>query len=154
MDEHVTTDISRRSALKRIGAGAAVAWSAPVLMSVGANAGAVLGSQSTCTQCDTSQGFCDGQGECGFTPGLGTCLCSPRPDGTCYCWQYDDVSECANYFRCDTTPDCPAGMVCVPTCCLVLEPAFYNICVAPCGTPTQLNTGAAGAGAGGPRPVG
>jgi hypothetical protein len=40
MDEVRSDTISRRAALKRVGAGAAIAWSAPTVLSIGARASA------------------------------------------------------------------------------------------------------------------
>jgi hypothetical protein len=50
-DELNIRAVSRRSALKKIGAGAAIAWSAPVIMSVGQPAFAAGTPAPACTTC-------------------------------------------------------------------------------------------------------
>jgi hypothetical protein len=126
--EIVENSISRRSVIKRIGAGAAIAWSAPVLQSLSAPAHAQY--SLNCTQC--SGDFCFGQTLCGETPPFG-CPCA-QPVGqeggaVCFCYQ-DDL--CSNRTPCDEQSDCPAGQTCVHTCC---DASIGTaVCWSPCGT--------------------
>jgi hypothetical protein len=106
-----STGLSRRSALKRIGAGAAIAWSAPAMMSVARSAGAGSAQPCDCNPgvpCNLPIG-CNGQG-----PG-GACNCWVRVDGNgCWCGPLD---ACINHAACTTNDDCAAGEVCVTNCC-------------------------------------
>jgi hypothetical protein len=74
--------ISRRRLLKGLGAGTAVAWSAPVLMSI--NTPAFAQASPTCEPFD----IC-GQGDfCGPNSGCGEGCggCTILMDNTCFCW--------------------------------------------------------------------
>jgi hypothetical protein len=150
MDENndEMSGISRRSAIKRIGVGAAVVWSAPAIVSVSRAYGQV-GSPGAlgCPECDVDD-LCSGQGFC--SEDEFTCPCSPQLDGeTCFCWQgpHGGCDEFGG--RCDPengNADCDAGETCVPTCCYV--GGATGVCMVPCGQPGF----AAGPGAaGGPR---
>src|SRR6266498_5669809 len=73
--------ITRRRMLKRIGAGAAVAWTAPILTSIRAPAFAaspICGAP--CTTC-----FAVGSSAVCGSDGNGDCLCSQDVDGNCFC---------------------------------------------------------------------
>jgi hypothetical protein len=118
--------IPRRTMLRRIGAGAAVAWTAPVLTSV--KTPAFAGSPpSPCG--DQICAACNVQQDCGGAP--------PR---ACNCWRTseDNGGQCACLsfvMTCDETPPCPNGQAdcdanapgdaCVETCC-------GNICAPKC----------------------
>jgi hypothetical protein len=112
--------ITRRRMLKRLGAGAAVAWSAPILTSIRTPAFAQYPSG-----CAPSQAFCGTQDpSCGPTACPELCrgapgYCSALDDGSCFCWiagacfssfpicQSD--SDCrADFGRCITTAPCGA----------------------------------------------
>jgi hypothetical protein len=132
--------ISRRRMLKRIGAGAAVAWSAPILTSLSTPAFA----DQYCTQC--AGDFCFGQTVCGTDPPLG-CPCA-QPVGSeggavCFCY-HDDF--CVSRTPCPGGQgDCPAGETCVHTCC----DAFIGspVCFPPCATdlaPSSTSSGQTG----------
>jgi hypothetical protein len=129
--------ISRRRMLKRIGAGAAVAWSAPILTSLQTPA---FAQQRYCTQC--AGDFCFGQTVCGTTPPLGCPCAQPVGEegtGVCFCYQ-DDF--CANRTLCASSADCPAGETCVHSCC---DAAVGSaVCFAPCGEPTGPQTASSG----------
>jgi hypothetical protein len=117
------SSISRRRMLKRIGAGAAIAWSAPVLTSIRAPAYA---QTPTCDAC--AGDFCGGQTQCGDQPPFG-CFCAQivGREPTCFCY-HDDI--CDNRTRCPNgQSDCPAGQTCVHTCCDNPTP----VCFGPCG---------------------
>jgi hypothetical protein len=89
--------ISRRSALKRIGAGAAIAWSAPVLMSVRSPAFAASRA------CDCI--FCHA------LPFGGFLRCAPSP------------TDCPCVCACGGTPfPCPLANPCVVQITCVLSP--------------------------------
>jgi len=119
--------ISRRRMLKRIGAGAAIAWSAPVLSSLRTPAFAQPYPPRCDDPCDDTcaDGLID---VCGSGPGPGdTCHCSRADDGSCQCW---DNFFCANSFACGNG-GCPPGCFCIRAsgnCCGV------DICACPCGS--------------------
>lgn len=124
-EEDASSRISRRRALKRMGAGAAIAWSAPVLSSLRAPALA----QAYPERCPAACFGCD-EGECGTGPtGIG-CVCAETVDtvrGGCRCFQpvclpSPTLCDAAN-------PVCPVGFACVVApCCGV------SFCAALCGT--------------------
>ena len=119
------TSISRRRMLKRMGAGAAVAWSAPVLTSLSTPA---FAATPTCDQCAGE--FCAGQTQCGDQPPFG-CFCAQivGSEPTCFCY-HDNV--CTERTPCPNGQgDCPSGQTCVHTCCddVVGSP----VCFGPCG---------------------
>jgi hypothetical protein len=113
--------ISRRRMLKRIGAGAAVAWSAPILRSI--RMPAFAQDYGGCSPCGDI--LCFGANECG---GKSTCICIRTTEGDCFC----GVGQCScGAFGVGTTSaDCTTpGTRCVVVCCTgALQ------CAAPCGT--------------------
>jgi hypothetical protein len=126
--------ISRRSVIKRIGAGAAIAWSAPVLQSLSAPAHAQYGGE--CTEC--AGDFCSGQTICGSSGPVGACACAQpvgsEGGGTCFCYE-DDF--CNNRTPCDDQSDCPAGQTCTHSCC---DASIGTaVCFSPCGTNANAN---------------
>jgi hypothetical protein len=131
MDDTTTgRGISRRSALKKIGAGAAVAWTAPVLMSAVAPAFAASFATAPCPGC------CAQACGCASTCASGSCFCNLTTEGDCFC----RVGAPACPPSCTTSGDCPAGQRClVSTCC-----PGPNVCSgAACGngTATRLAAG-------------
>jgi hypothetical protein len=132
-------DESRRDLIKKAALGAGVAWTAPLLTSVGPAAAAgtppptTTTSSSTttsttpppptCSNCQALAEFCDTHPfvlpRCG-TPGAGVpplgCLCVPSKtaDGTGPCVCIHDVP--ASFNSCSTTADCPSGFACIPNC--------------------------------------
>jgi hypothetical protein len=120
----MTDGISRRKMLKRIGAGAAIAWSAPILTSI-----------KTPAFAQNSVVPCSGCAACGP-------LLPCNNSDTCQCWMEssDQGTGCVctglvNF--CGDTPLCPNGQgdctdpafpTCVETCC-------GRICTPPCGGP-------------------
>ena len=123
MDEHVSDRISRRTILKRIGAGAAVAWSAPILTSIAtpafaqASGGACAGG--TCPPCQFG------------SPCLSVCACVGIPD-TCFC---SDLGECNDVGICQNDQDCipftGPGSKCAP-CNFSPDTCKGGSCWAPC----------------------
>lgn len=115
--------ISRRKMLKRIGAGAAVAWSAPVLSSLRTPAFAGHIYPTRCPGTDWNCG--DTIVECAPTdPGLlAPCVCDVDTEGNTFCWQN---FLCGGAKACTTSADCTAPDRCVTTCC-------GTTCGPPCG---------------------
>ena len=116
-DERSTNDgLSRRSALKRIGAGAAIAWTAPAMLSIDR---AFAAGSAPCSGCATNP--------CGFRPFAPCgpeCLCAQKADGSCACV----VPFCTG--PCNTDADCSPGQVCgFAPCC------GANTCAFECGGP-------------------
>jgi hypothetical protein len=121
--------ISRRKMLKRIGAGAAVAWSAPILTSMRAPAFAQQPNGCEGASACDPDSPCDPSTPCAA---LDTC----GPSETCACFVRTDVSECccgafpsnfcADYPPCASDADCAPGFLCYASCC----PA--GICRGPC----------------------
>jgi hypothetical protein len=96
--------VSRRKMIKRIGAGAAIAWTAPILTSI--RTPAFAASPSCAEPCDAV---------CGNFPSCGSsCFCSRDAGGACFCWT-DNL--CANLQDCGPGNSCPTGQTCVSTCC-------------------------------------
>jgi hypothetical protein len=105
--------ISRRRMLKRIGAGAAVAWSAPILTSI--RTPAFAQNYRTCGPC--AGDFCFGQSICDPLPPPFGCPCAQivGNESQCFCY-HDDL--CINRTPCPGGQgDCPSGQTCVHTCC-------------------------------------
>jgi hypothetical protein len=135
-EELLNEGISRRKMLKRIGAGAAVAWSAPILTSIKTPAFAA-------TPPPPPQ--CSGCAGCGP-------LLPCNNNSNCQCWQQstDQGPGCTctglvNF--CGDTPLCPGGQsectdprfpTCVETCC-------GRICTPPCGPQVRSKKGRSGA---------
>jgi len=120
--------ISRRRMLKRVGAGAAIAWSAPILSSLRTPAFAQDRYPAPCPE------RCEGcfAGVCGESP-LGVCVCAETVVAGCTCFQpiclqAPQVCDAAN-------PVCPEGFVCVVEACCGI-----SFCAALCGTVLPLAT--------------
>jgi hypothetical protein len=114
--------ISRRRMLKRIGAGAAVAWTAPILTSIRTPAFAQSGE----SPCDPGAP-CDINTPCNVAiachNGNPLCNCWVNADhNACFC---GDLDACSNHQPCGPGNSCPSGQVCVDNCCGLL-------CYAPC----------------------
>lgn len=119
--------ISRRRALKRIGAaGAAVAWSAPLLSSLRTPAFGQSRESPVCTECFA---------ECGGDP---DCFCLTDEAGS-FC--SNNVS-CADTTACQTSADCPPGWFCQQSPCFGSCGEFR--CIPGCGV-AGLAAGATGA---------
>jgi hypothetical protein len=121
MDERAPKGISRRSMLKRIGAGAAIAWSAPVLTSIRTPAFAQYGE---CAQgCPT----------CQFGPPCRGCACVGVPD-ECFCSGVGictfDAPICRQDSDCDAF--CGPGGVCAE--CVFDPGCAETSCWCACGS--------------------
>jgi hypothetical protein len=117
--------ISRRRVLKRIGAGAAIAWSAPILTSIRTPA---FAESPPSPHCDPRElcpiPDCDVIRPCQS----GNCACFRNVD-TNFCW-CGDLKDgfCESFNPCETGADCASGEVCVATCCPT------GICMPSCGS--------------------
>lgn len=109
--------ISRRRMIKRIGAGAAIAWSAPILTSV---------STPAFAQTPPPPGCVNDPG-CGCSSPCNVAIpCQGRND--CNCWVHASsrsctclffVQSCGDFGLCPGGQDseCADGLCCVDTCC-------------------------------------
>ena len=116
--------ISRRRMLQRIGVGAAVVWSAPVISSFGSPAFA-----GTSQACNGPDWVC-GQtlNLCGSSGPFQRCLCDVDVEGKPFCWE--DYA-CPGGGACTTSADCTGGFRCVTNCCT------GTTCAPPCGYSKQ-----------------
>jgi hypothetical protein len=132
--EGTESGVSRRSVIKRLGAGTALVWSAPVLQSLATPAHAQV-SPGACPDF-----VCGGPvTQCGGPAcGLGPCGCDHDVSGNSVC--IDNLS-CGEATPCNTNADCPSGWSCVVWCC-------GQTCAPPCGTcgpgGSEVDTGATG----------
>jgi hypothetical protein len=114
----VKDGISRRRMLKRIGAGAAVAWSAPILTSI--KTPAFAQNEPPPCPCDINMP-CNFAIDCNDSGGLCNCwVLTDRSD--CWCGPFD---ACANHAPCSSNADCASGERCIENCC-------GTLCYAPC----------------------
>jgi hypothetical protein len=140
MDERRPSDwasgrISRRKALKRVAAGTALAWSAPVLTSISTTAFAQYGGP--CPECPPLN--CAGPVvECATG-----CFCVPLEEGGgCFCAGTPLVCTGPGFGDiCDTDADCEAlgfaGHRCVRMVagsCPQCDPTGNSLCARPCTT--------------------
>ena len=105
----VKDGISRRKMLKRVGAGAAIAWSAPILTSIKTPAFAAT-NVFPCTLCDPNVP-CNVLDPCGPS---GTCACFVLANGGgCLCGAFPS-NFCSDYPPCSSDADCRVseGYVC------------------------------------------
>jgi hypothetical protein len=140
--EELQNPISRRRMLKRVGAGAAIAWSAPILSSLRTPAFAQAYPARCAEPCNaTCANF--GDAICGSSGPTGICVCSRAQDGSCFCWEND---FCANRPDVTQAGACPEGQTAVSTCC---DQAFGTAvkCWNPCGTEatSAISSGPTGA---------
>jgi hypothetical protein len=138
--------VSRRKIIQRIGAGTALAWSAPVLQSLASPAHAQGGSPVPPTPCPPGLN-CDGS--CGTFPQCGSsncprpvCICDRDTEGNCFCW---NDALCADIDTCNSSADCDPGFRCFTnTCC-----GAQGVCLPNCGVCTSSQTQSTGATASG-----
>src|SRR5438128_5123149 len=124
--DQVGHQISRRRMLKRIGAGAAVAWTAPVLTSIRTSAFGQSCARGGCCDSPICRGRCGSP--CAAVEPCGTnkeCWCLTHAStGTCLCGTIDcNGPPCPG--RSDS--ECPEGTCCIDNCCGPLT------CSSPCG---------------------
>ena len=121
---------SRRTALKRIGAGAAIAWSGPILISLKAPAFAQYFFDCDFGPCSCLPGGGDVD-VCGIDQ-YGDCWCGRTFDHGCQCAQLPEVcgEECFSDADC-TCPNC----YCFNDFCYGFECRESGSCRAVCHTP-------------------
>ncbi len=116
--------ISRRKMLKRIGAGAAIAWTAPIITSIKTPSFAASpGCPGGGLGCQAPGDPCSGQVPCGNQG----CFCNQNvtdgaPNGGFCCTV---PTDCTN-LDCRNNSDCPSGQVCQATCCP--NPKCFVVC--------------------------
>lgn len=121
--------VSRRDLLKRMAAGTAAAWVAPVVMSIPLPAYAQVISPRTSCGC--------AEAPCG--PG---CFATDNTEGECFCWQNFPCTE-ADFPGCTTSADCLPGWSCEPCGNCHVIYGTPGACAPPCGTLVVLATGVA-----------
>jgi len=116
LEENLASSLSRRSLLKRIGAGVAIAWTAPVLTSLRTPAFAAVGS-GPCAKCATAAGpFCpafSAQPQCNASA---SCSCLLTQAGDCFCHQFISCGD-TRVASCANDAACPPGWRCALSCC-------------------------------------
>jgi hypothetical protein len=135
--EILSEGISRRRMLKRIGAGAAVAWTAPVLTSMRTPAFAqgYGGCPDSCANgdfgpCSPDQPGCSSGG---CTGGLG-CFAQHDVEGNCHCAQN---IFCTCVSACNSSSDCGPGQFCTDNGC-------GRTCLDCCGQNCRTGAGSGG----------
>ena len=130
-EERHGQELSRRTVLKRIGAGTAIAWATPIVATM--NTPAFAASPPSGDDClDCAGHICLDQGPCGDTGPLRGCFCSQVVGNTSQCFCYE------NRFCSDVTPcpngqgDCPGNTTCAHSCCD--SSVGSPVCLPPCGT--------------------
>ena len=135
--------LSRRVVVKRIGAGAALTWSAPALLTMQSRAYAGSAVPNTC---QPGQDSCTGAD---FTcNGLARCFCTNTKEGSQICGCLDR-GQCSGYQLCTASSQCPPGEFCTTGdhCCGGI---CVPLCSATCG---GGQAGSAGAGTPGVPPT-
>jgi len=125
-EELTQSRISRRTMIKGAGAGAALAWVAPSVISMGASA---FAASNKCTSCAPCVGP-----TCAANS---ACLCFPLANGTCFCVapRVCPGGGPGSAPVCATDADCAAaepgvGSRCISSCCGTLPGG--GSCGAPC----------------------
>jgi hypothetical protein len=114
------TRIGRRQLLKRVGLGAAAAaaWSAPIIVSTATPAHAAPGG-SKCGKLYIRNARiapcakCNSQLTCGPPGSTGDCFCHLQFNGCCACVQPVSIKEAT---VCAKASDCPPGWRCIYNC--------------------------------------
>jgi hypothetical protein len=140
--EELQNPISRRRMLKRVGAGAAIAWSAPILSSLRTPAFARTYPPVCEEPCDDR---CPFETQCGSSGPIGNCFCSRDTSGSCFCWEND---FCAARPDVSQAGACPEGQTAVSTCCDQVAGTAVK-CWNPCGTNATSATRSGPTGGGG-----
>jgi hypothetical protein len=125
--------VSRRRMLKRIGAGAAVAWTAPILTSIRTPAFAQYNLCAGSDECPGQDWSCGAPiQECGVpVPGF-ICVCDTNSEGQKLCWN-DYFCSDPRAHACSSSADCtdPIYSQCASTCC-------GTTCVPCCGQMSRV----------------
>src|SRR5438128_6767460 len=123
---------TRSKVLKRVGVGAAAAWSVPFLAS--SASASTKGVDSINSRCHTNGGTsCPDCGFCSFPCGSKNglaCGCAPtaaRGVGTGCCACVGNFF-CSDATACNSAADCPTGWKCGYNCC-----SSGSTCMPPCG---------------------
>lgn len=131
-DREIQDRISRRRMIKRLGAATAVAWTAPVLSSLGTPA---FAQQASCSGCvalgQPGDVHCAQQPDCGAEPSGNPCSCLRTDRDTCAC---HSCVFCDNPAVTPCQPEgCPPGFVCALSCCS--DPSLPDdfVCLPLCG---------------------
>jgi hypothetical protein len=124
--------LTRRQAIQRIAAGAAVAWTAPEIIHATASYAAAA-SAAPCPVC--SQGCVNNSDfhPCGFDArnvGFETCGCRPLVTGACFC--HEDV-DCHRATVCASDVQCLPGYRCIVTDCCLIQAGKQSVCAPLCG---------------------
>ena len=118
LDREVQDRISRRRMIKRLGAATAVAWTAPVLSTLGGTP--AFAQDQACVDCapvgSTGAQACANQPDCGAEPSGNPCSCLRTAEGGCGC---HSCVFCDNpaIVSCTSAAGCPAGWLCAISCC-------------------------------------
>jgi hypothetical protein len=129
-EERQERSISRRTALKRMGAAGAIAWATPVISSMHTPAYAESPPTGECPA-PPLENPCFGQTPCGGV----NCWCVRTWDGAGFCHQ---STSCGSVQSCTTSADCPSGWACAYSCCAGLN------CLPPCSGDAGVERVAAG----------
>lgn len=133
LDREIEGRVSRRHMIKRLGAATAVAWTAPVLSTVGSPA---FGQPhyDGCLQCvplgQPGDVHCAQQPDCGAEPSGNPCSCLRTSDDRCEC---HSCVFCDNPAVTPCQPEgCPPGWICALSCCS--DPAAVDdfVCLPAC----------------------
>jgi hypothetical protein len=135
-DREIQDRISRRRMIKRLGAVTAVAWTAPVLSTLGTPA---FAQPTPCPDCapvgSTGDQACGNQPDCGAEPSGNPCSCLRNQAGVCEC---HSCVFCDNpaVTPCGTQPGagpCPPGWICAVSCCSDPASSTDFVCHPRCG---------------------
>jgi hypothetical protein len=135
-DREIQDRISRRRMIKRLGAATAVAWTAPVLSSLGTPAFAQAVSCRDCVALgQPGDTHCAQQPDCGAEPSGNPCSCLRTRGDTCGC---HSCVFCDNPMvtPCGTQPGagpCPPGWLCALSCCSDPVATDDFVCLPSCG---------------------
>jgi hypothetical protein len=107
--------ISRREMLRNIGIAGAVAWAAPILTSLPAQASTQIKCRRFCKgsgTCDTGFKVCNSSGNC-TNPVDNVGYCFTSAEGKRVCGGNEFCSDCAGALACTSSEQCGTGNVCI-----------------------------------------
>lgn len=137
LDPEIQDRISRRRMIKRLGAATAVAWTAPVLSTLGGTP--AFAQYTSCPNCvplgQTGDVHCAQQPDCGADPSGNPCSCLRTSQNQCGCHSCVFCDNPAVH-PCGSQPGagpCPPGWLCALSCCS--DPALTDdfVCLPACG---------------------